>query len=641
MFDLVNKHKRLLQFLLALLIVPPFALFGVDFYFRNSEQTTGIAQVGKTQISEQEFAEGLRRAQDQIRQMMQGKVDQAMLDSPEVRKSVMDEIVNRHVSLEYAYRNRMRVSDQELQSTIAKIPQFRDENGKFSPKLYETLLSSQGMTPLMFQRRLEENVLQAQLRVAYGGSAIVSDQVAERLLRIREQIRHVSQVVYAPEAYRSKVKLAVDATSKYYETHKSEFEVPERVKLEYLVLSLPAVQQSVEVTADELQKFYESNSSKYQTKEKRRASHILFNVPSGASAEQKAAARKKAEEIRAEIAKSPKAFAELARKNSGDPGSAAKGGELGVIERGMMVKPFEDAVFSMKAGDISEPLETQFGYHIIRLDAIAGAEITPLASVKTEIEQEVRKRKAGEKFSELSAAFNDAVYDQPDSLKPALDSLKKILPQYKGEIQSTDWIGRSSQSTVPILNDPKLKSAVFSDDVLNKKHNTRAIEAMQNILVSARVLDHKAATPMAFEEVKDDINKVLVDEQASKLALDEGKAALDKLLKGESQAITWSPSQEVTLQKRQGLHPEAIGAVFGANVDKLPVYAGVEADKGRYVIYRVNKVTDTGKIDDAARKAVRTQLTQMISQEEYAVFLASLREHADVHVNQQKLTARQ
>jgi peptidyl-prolyl cis-trans isomerase D len=186
-----------------------------------------------------------------------------------------------------------------------------------------------------------------------------------------------------------------------------------------------------------------------------------------------------------------------------------------------------------------------------------------------------------------------------------------------------------------------LKAAVFSDDVLNKKHNTRAIEAMQNILVSARVLDHKAATPMAFDEVKDDISKVLIDEQASKLALDEGKAALEKLLKGESPTITWSPSQEVTLQKRQGLHPEAIAAVFGANVDKLPVYAGVEADKGRYVIYRVNKVTDTGKIDDAAKKAVRTQLSQMISQEEYAVFLASLREHADVHVNQQKLTARQ
>jgi peptidyl-prolyl cis-trans isomerase D len=641
MFDFVNKHKRLLQVLLALLIVPPFALFGVDFYFRNTDQTTGVAQVGKTQISEQEVSEGLRRAQDQIRQMMQGKVDQAMLDSPEVRKNVVDEIISRHVSLGFAYRNNMRVSEQELQNTIAKIPQFRDENGKFSPKLYESLLASQGMTPLTFQRRLEENVVQAQLRIAYGNSAIISDQVAERMLKIREQVRHVSQVVYAPENYRSRITLADDAASKYYDSHKTEFEVPERVKLEYLVLSLPAVQQAVEVTQDELQKFYQANSSKYQTTEKRKASHILFKLAAAATAEEKAAAMKKADEIRTQILKSPKEFAELARKNSGDPGSAAKGGDLGTIERGMMVKPFENAVFSMKVGEISEPIETQFGLHLIRLDAIADGETTPLAKVKAEIEQEVRKKKAGEKFGELSTAFNDAVYDQADSLKPALESLKKILPQYKGEVQTTDWIGRNGQSPIPILNAASLKSAIFSDDVLNKKHNTKAIEAMPNILVSARVIEHKAATPMPFEQVKDDIKKVLIDEQASKLALDEGKATLDKLLKGEAPSLSWSASQEVTLQKRQGLHPQAVIAVFGADSSKLPAYAGVEVDKGRFVIYSVNKVTDSGNIDDAAKKAVRTQLAQMLSQEEYASFLASLRERTDVHINSKWLNKTQ
>lgn len=641
MFDFVEKHKRLLQVLLALLIVPPFALFGIDFYFRNSEQTSGVAQVGKTQISEQEFADGLRRAQDQIRQMMQGKADQAMLDSPEVRQNVLDEIIARHASLGYAYKNNMRVSDQELQNTIAKIPQFRDENGKFSAKLYETLLSSQGMTPLLFQRRLEENVLQAQLRIAYGGSAIVSAQVAERLLKIREQVRQVSQVVYSPEGYRSKVKLADDAATKYHESHKTEFEIPERVKVEYLILSLPLVQQGVEVTADELQKHYDANSAKYQTKEKRRASHILFKVAAGATAEQKAEAKKKASDIRAEIVRSPKSFADLAKNNSSDPGSAVKGGELGTIERGMMVKPFEDAVFSMKVGDISEPVETQFGFHIIRVDAIAGGETTPFAKVKAELEQEVRKKKAGERFSELSTVFNDLVYDQPDSLKPALEGLRKILPSYKGEIQTSDWIGRNAQSPIPVLNDPKLIGAIFSEDVLKKKHNSRAIEAVSNILVSARVAEHKDATPMPIEQVKGDIEKMLIDEQAAKLAAEEGKASLEKLQKGEALSLAWSPALEVSLQKRQGLHPEAVTAVFGVDAEKLPGYAGVAADKSRFVIYRVNKVTDSGKLDDAAKQAVRGQLAQMLSQEEFSAFLGSLRERADVRVNDKKLSGRQ
>jgi peptidyl-prolyl cis-trans isomerase D len=630
MYDFVYKHKRWLQIALLVLIVPPFALFGIDFYFRNTDTGGALAKIGDTRISEVEYSQALRQAQEKMREMMRDNPNPAMLNSPQLRESVLNELIERKITLSHAAKAGMTVSDSELQKVIAGVEAFRDQSGKFSRERYRQLLQGQGLTPAAFENQVRTSIVLEQVRSVYSGSAFTPDSIADRLLKIREQEREVSQVIFNPADYRKQVKISDADADKYYAEHKGEFLVPERVKVEFVVLSLEAYERGIQVSDEELKKFYLENQSRFQTAEERRASHIL--IPAGATAnpEEKAIARTQAEDLFKQVKANPKKFGELAAKFSKDPGSAEKGGDLGFFARGLMVKPFDEAAFSMKVGDIAGPVETQYGYHIIRLDAIKPVQTTPLQAVRAQIEAEIRKPKVAKAFAEAADNFNNLVYEQFDSLQPAVDALKLTL-------QKSDWVSRAGGNPNPLLNNDKLLAALFSDEVLKSKHNTSAIEVQPNMLLAARVVEHKPAEELPLDQVRKDIVQHLADQSAAQLAEREGRAALDKLRKGEPVALVWSAAQTVTLQKRQGLHPEAAQSVFGADTTKLPAYAGVPVSQSRFVIYRVTRVKDVAETSPEQRKALAKQLTQMIGQEQYIAYLASLRERADVKIDKKKL----
>jgi peptidyl-prolyl cis-trans isomerase D len=430
--------------------------------------------------------------------------------------------------------------------------------------------------------------------------------------------------------YRKQVKISEAEVEKYYEEHKNEFQIPERVRLEYLVLSPDVVEQAAKVSDEELKDYYQANIERYQTPEERRASHILIPAAASASAEDKAKEKAQAEDLLQRIKSSPGKFAEMAAKFSKDPGSAEKGGDLGFFGRGLMVKPFDDAVFALKVGELAGPVETQYGYHIIRLDAIKLPQATPFEAVKQQIADEVRKPKLGRAYAEAADSFNNLVYEQFDSLQPAADALKLT-------VQKSDWVSRAGGNPNPLFNNEKLLSAVFSDEVLKNKHNTSAIEVQSSMLLSARVIAHVPSAALPLEQVRNDVTQFLTDKGAIELAEKEGREALDKLQKGETVALSWSPSQPVSLQKRQGLHPEGAQAIFSADVSKLPAYAGVPAAQGRFVVYRITKVKDVTAVDPQQRKALGKQLADMAGQEQYAAYLASLRERADVKIDRKRL----
>jgi peptidyl-prolyl cis-trans isomerase D len=630
MYDFVYKHKRWLQIALLVLIVPPFALFGIDFYFRNTDTAGSLAKVGDARISEAEYAQALRQAQEKMREMMRENPDPSLLNSPQFKESVLNDLIERKITLAHAARAGMTISDSELQRVIAGVEAFRDQSGKFSRERYRQLLQGQGMTPAMFENQVRANILLEQIRGVYSGSAFVPDSVADRLLRIREQERDVSQVVFNPADYRKQVKISDADADKYYTEHKAEFVVPERVKVEFVVLSLEAFQRSIQVSEDEIKKYYAENQSRYQTPEERRASHILIPAAAGASPEEKAKAKALAEDLFKQVKANPKKFGELAAKYSKDPGSAEKGGDLGFFGKGLMVKPFDEAVFAMKVGDIAGPVETQYGYHIIRLDEIKAVKTTPLQAVRAQIETEIRRSKVTKAFAEAADNFNNLVYEQFDSLQPAADALKLT-------IQKSDWVSRAGGNQNPLLNNDKVLAAVFSDEVLKNKHNTSAIEVQPNMLLAARVIEHKAPEALPLDQVRKDIVQHLADQAATELAQKEGHATLEKLKKGEAVAVAWSTPQTVTLQKRQGLHPEAAQSVFSVDTARLPAYTGVPVSQGRFVIYRVSKVKDVAQSNPEQRKALAKQLAQMIGQEQYIAYLASLREHADVKIDKKKL----
>ena len=630
MYDFIYKHKQWLQIVLLVLIVPPFALFGIDFYFRDSGGGGALARFGDIRISDLEYSQALRQAQDRVREMAKNNPDPALLNSPQLKESVLNELIARKVALAHAYRSGMTVSSAELQKIIGAVEAFRDESGRFSQTRYRQMLQGQGMTPVAFENDIRMNIVLDQLRSVTAGSGFLPQSVVERLLKIGEQEREVSQVVFNPVDYRKQVKISEADVEKYYEEHKNEFQIPERVRLEYLVLSLDVVEHAAKVTDEELKNYYQANIERYRTPEERRASHILIPAPASASAEDKAKAKAQAEDLLKQIKSSPGKFAELAAKFSKDPGSAEKGGDLGFIGRGLMVKPFDAAVFALKVGELAGPVETQYGYHIIRLDKVKPSETTPFEAVKQKIVDEVRKPKLGKAYAEAADSFNDLVYEQFDSLQPAAEALKLT-------VQTSDWVSRVGANTIPLFNNEKVLNAVFSDEVLKNKHNTSAIEVQSNMLLAARVIEHKPAAALPLEQVRNDVMQYLTDKGAIELAEKEGRAALEKLQKSQPLALSWSPSQPVSLQKRQGLHPEGAQAVFGADVSKLPVYAGVPAAQGRFVVYRITKVKDLTAIDPEQRKALGKQLAEMVGQEQYVAYLASLRERADVKIDRKKL----
>ncbi len=628
MIDFIHNHKKLIQIVLAIIFLP-FAFFGVDSYFRGGGGDSNIASVGGQPITEREFALALQERQNFLRRMVGGRVDQASLDSPELRYAVLDGIVRQRLLINQALRGGVLVSDQQLQQIISEQPAFQD-SGRFSRARYEELLRRQNMSPVGFENSLRRDLMLERMSDAYRATAIVPDAVAERLLRINSQQREVSQSVVEPGKFVAQVRLADGAAKQYYDAHQNEFQVAEQARLEYLVLALDTVASQVEVGADEVKQFYEQNARQYARGEERQASHILITVDAKASAEEKQAARAKAERLLKQVRQNPASFAELAGKNSQDPGSAAKGGDLGFFPRGAMVKSFDEAVFQMRVGEIAGPVESQFGYHIIRLTAVRGR---GLDEVKKQVELDLKRQKAGKKFAELAEQFNNLVFEQGDSLKPAADALKLT-------IQAGGWVSRNGSDN-KLLNNQKLLQAVFSEDTVKNKRNTEVIDVGDNTLVAARVIEYKPASVRPFAEISAEINQRLTQQQAAQLAARHGRELLDKLKQGEGIALGWSAARLVSRDNAQGYAGTALTGIFKADIGKLPAYAGVENAQGGFVLLKVTRVVDSETVGIAKRKAVSEELRQVLGQEELNAYVASLKLKADVKVQQDRLEKKQ
>jgi peptidyl-prolyl cis-trans isomerase D len=628
MFDFVHKHKKLIQIVLAVVFLP-FAFFGVDSYFRASDRASSIATVGGQPVTQGEFAQALQERQNALQRMVGKGVDPALLDSPELRFAVLDGIIRQRLLVYQAVRGGVLVPDTQLQQVIGEQPAFQEE-GKFSQARYEELLRRQNMTPLIFENGLRRDLMAERVSNAYRATAIIPNTVAEKLLRINSQQREVSQSVLEPNALVSQVKLDADAAKQYYDAHLNEFQVAERARLEYVVLTLDTLASQITIGADEVRQYYEQNQKQYARAEERQASHILIVVDSKAGADEKQAARAKAEQLLKQAKQNPAGFGNLATKNSQDPGSAAKGGDLGFFPRGSMVKPFEDAVFQMKAGEIAGPVETQFGYHIIHLTAVKGR---GLEDVKKQVEMDLRRQQAGKRFSELAEQFNNLVFEQGDSLKPAAETLKLA-------IQQSAWLSRSG-SDDKLLSNPKLLQAVFAEDAIKNKRNSEVIDVGNNTLVAARVIEYKPATVRAFEEVDAGIRQRLTQQQAAQLALKQGRELLAKLKQGDTVAVNWGAAKLVSRENAQGYAGQLLATVFRADAGKLPAYTGSENAQGGFVLLKITRVVDSDSVDSAKRKAISEELHQMVGQEELNAYIAGLKLKADVKVQQDQLEKKQ
>lgn len=637
MFDAVRNNKRIVQVFLGLITLP-FAFWGIDSYVRSGGAGSDLASVGDSKITTQQFEQALRERQDQLRQSMGSGFKAEMMNSPEVRLGILNGLIDQRLLLLEASAKRLGTSDETLRNFIAAVPALQ-ENGKFSMERYESVLRAQGMSQQQFEARIRQDLTLQQLIGSLGSSAFVSSTQAEALLRIQAEERQFSDFRIPAAQFADKVKLDADAAQKFYDENKGRFEIPEQVKGEYVVLSLDALMSQVTVSDAEIKAWYDAHLDLYQQPEERRASHILILAQSDATDEAKKAAKAKAEGILADLQKSPARFAELAKQYSQDPGSAQKGGDLGYFGHGMMVKPFDEAAFSLKENELSGLVETEYGYHIIKVTGIRSAKQRPLPEVRPEIEADLRRQAANQKFAEAAENFHNMVYEQSDSLQP-------VAEKYKLKLQQTDWIAKNLNAQQraalgPLAND-KVLSGLFSDDAIKDKRNTEAVEVAPNTLVAARVLEHRAAAMRPFDEVKRDIEKALTEREALALATKDGEARLAELHKGEADKIAWSPARTVSrLQAAQvQLPPQVLQTIFRADAQKLPAYVGV-AVGGGYSLFKISQVTQPEKIDPKQLEALRNQYTEIVAQEDLSAYLSSLRARYKIDVNKSLLENRE
>lgn len=606
MLDSLRKitHGWLAKAILVAVTVP-FALFGIDSYLNNAGNQVAVAKVGGSKISVQEFSTALENAKNYMQNQGQ-KVDAATLQSPAFKQSVLDGLINRKVLAETVSKQHFTISDEQLSQHIIGMPEFQ-EQGKFSEDLYQKTLSQNKLTANKFEASVRQDLAVQQVRDGLVNLAFVPDSIARTALATEFEQREVTVADVKAADFIPQVEVKPEQVNAYYQQHKDKFIAPAQVKLEFALLSAAGLVGQVTVSDDEIKQFYNDNAAKFQGDEQRQASHILIGFGVSPTPEAKAKAKQQADEVLAKVKANPKSFAELAKKFSQDPGSAVNGGDLGSFARGAMVKPFEEAAFAMKIGEISNVVESEFGYHIIKLTGITG-ESSDFNILKTKIKAELIFQKAQQKYAEMTEDFSNTVYEQSASLQP-------VAKKFNLQLQTSQLMSKEDVSKY--FKSDRLAEMLFSDEAIKEKRNSEAVEVSLNNLVSARVVEYKPAAPRSFEDVKSGIEGVLKAEQATKLAKQKGEAMLADLKAGKTVEADWITPVNVDRKNAQGLTDAVMKNVFKVGGKTLPAYYGMEQVNKGYTVIKVSKITnqltDTPALFDNTKKVYQEALANEIS----------------------------
>jgi len=616
MFEFVRKHNRWMQLVLFLLIVPSFVLFGLQGYDRMREKGEAVAKVDGHEIAQQDWDEAHKRQVDRLREQMP-TVDAKLLDSPQAKYSTLEQLVRERVLAAAVQRQHMLVGDQrlarELQSN-EQIGALRGPDGKLDLKRYEQLLAAQGMSPQMFENQVRNDIALRQVLGGVGQSAFTPPTQAAVALGSYFERREAQVARFNAADFKAKVEPTEGELQAFYKDNAQLFQSPEQAGIEYVVLDLASVQKGVTLNEADLRSYYDQNQGRVGGGvEERRASHILLTVPKGAPQAEKDKVKAKADELLAQVKKNPDSFAEVARKNSQDPGSASNGGDLDFFARGAMTKPFEDAVFGLKnKGEIVGPVETEFGYHIIRLTDLKVPRQRTFEEVKPELETALRRDQAQKKYAEAAEAFSNTVYEQADSLKPAADKLKL-------EVRNAQGVTRTPApgATGPLAN-PKFLQALFAPDATERKRNTEAVEFGPSQLVAGRVTQYSPARTRPFEEVKAAVRERVVATKAAELARKEGEA---KLAQWKATPAAAQVGESVTLSRVDAKQPQkVVEAAMRADPAKLPALVGVDLGPEGYAIVKVNKVMPRDPAPPQQAQQELQQYTQAWTRDEVLAY---------------------
>ena len=626
MFDFIRKHTKWTMALLFLLIVPSFILVGMNSN-RSAEKGSVVAKVNGVEITQPEWDRAHLQEVDRVRASMP-TLDAKLLDTPEARYATLERMVRDRVVAATATKLNLATSDQRLARELHESPEIaalRKADGTLDMDRYRQLLGAQGMSPEMFEANIRADLSNRQVLAGVANSGFASAPAADMALNAYFEKREIQLARFNASDYAAKLSPTDADLEQFYKANEKFFQAPEQANIEYVLLDLDTVKKGITVNEADLKTYYEQNAKQLSSAEERRASHILIPVSQTASAAEREKAKAKADELLAIVKNAPDTFADVARKNSQDPGSAPNGGDLDFFARGAMVKPFEDAAFSMKKGDISGVVTSDFGYHIIMLTDIRSPKQRSFEEMKPTLEDDLKKQQAQKKFSEAAEVFSNGVYEQSDSLKPIAERLKL-------DIKTAANVTRQPAAGVTgVLANPKFLNALFSPDAIEKKRNTEAVEVGPNQLASARILQYTPARTQPLADVKDSVRQRWLAQRSAEEARKDGAAKLADWKTTPAHATLNAPVL-VSREQTQQLPVQIVDAALRADSSVFPVFAGVDLGPQGYAIVKVDKVVARDAPPEAAAKQERSQYTQWWTSAETLAYYNGLKQRVKAEI---------
>lgn len=608
MFNLVEKNQKLVKGIM-IAVTATFVVWGIGGYLGMSGDDGYVAKVGSSKIYTND-------------------IDNALEQNPKNtdKMQVLFGLINRQLLLNNFDRYHMSATQEQMQQEISNMPIFQDNNA-FSTKKYHDFLTQRMMSSNQFEGEVSKQILLTQELDFFKGIYFTSSLFNQQFLKLLSRQRNVSSYIIEPSQFYSKINPTDKDVAAYYQQNIAKFTLPEMAKVQYLKLSAEEIAKGITPTDDEINK-YITNNQAHLASTQIDVSHILFSVPANASKEQKEAVKAKAQKILTEVRANPAKFAELAKQYSADTVSAAKGGDLGYFGKGVMVKPFENVAFSMKPGQISDLVETQYGYHILKLNNIKGVDN---AAIRQEAIATLKKQRSTALIKKQLEQLNDITYSQPTTLDPAAKKLGL-------SILDSDWVKKGTL-TGDFAN-PKIQQAIFNNDVTLKHNNSEVVDLGNTTYTVYRVTDYKPSKVQLLNEVKAQIIDEIKKNQGSMLAYQEGQKDIN-LLQSKKLDLAFNNPQNVTLLgQSRDINAMAVKQIFGTSIANLPAYTGNINESGAFVIYKINGENTDPKLI-TQNQPIINQLEQGSSSLDMGAYLSVLRDSDSVSYKIDRLNQQQ
>lgn len=616
-------------------LVVAFAFFGLNSYLQT-DAVNFAAVVNGEEISSGQH----QRAYELLRRRMEEQLGQAfdpgLLDDDMLKATSLQQLINQTLTLQAADSEGFAASNEQVAARISAIEAFR-EDGVFSKEKYEQVLGYQGIRPAQFEQNLKQDIIASQFTSGISATAATPEQSLSQAFVLEGQQRRFKYLLLPLSTFSSSVTVSDEDIATYYDAHADAFMTQERVRAQYLELDVATLDPGIEVDEQAIQALYDEQASKYVTPEERHARHILIRLSPDADDGATTAALDKAHGIVSRL-DAGEEFAALAKELSDDPGSAANGGDLGFFGRGIMAPEFENAVYALQPGELSEPVKSPFGFHVIELVEIRPETATPLAEVRDELTDQLLSAERGDLFYEKSETLSNIAFEQPDTLQGAADELAL-------EIKDTGWVSASNGTGV--AEHDSVRAALFSEDVLDNGNNSAALEIGTDHVVVLRVVEHQEAARQPLDAVREQISQLIKNEKARALVAAKGNELIADLQGGDATLASIAETESLDVQAtelitRNVSEPAAaiVATAFAVRAPDTdqPVYEGEMSASGDYIIVALEEVKagDFSSLPAMAQEQLWSNLNKVHGAAEMAAVLSNLKTQASISIPEQE-----